>query len=528
MKASPLSQKRRAVVLLAVLVVVVLLSLASYKYADLMLGEYRAAYSSARAAQARAFADSGVAYTMALLADPQLDLVTGGNLWNNPDAFSQPMSSPDPRNQGRFFVVSLSTPDDRDRGQPYRFGVTDECGKINLNAVIKLDSDGSGTKASKMLMQLPNMNEEIIAAILDWIDPDSEPREHGAENEHYSGQTDPYQCKNGPLDSVEELLLVRGVTPDLLFGGDQNRNGTLEQEEGGTGQVADQGWSAYLTVYSREVNVDLNGNQRININEKDLTKLKGLMDEAMLDVNNEAHQLPEDLKTFILAYRLYGGSKVPEGTTMGTMDISAVTAKVQEDLTKGGRNRIPSLWDLVNSQVNVSTGTGRSAKTITVVSPLVSKENQQKLLPLLLDLFTRNEKKEMQPRINVLTAPSTVLKGLRDAAGISEEDFAPVINNRPDLTDGRVGSLLYKTPAWLLTDAGLKVDTVKKLDQYITSRSQVYRFQVVGMFNDRGPSARVEAVVDINQGRPRVLYWRDLSELGRGFPLDPNNINKAN
>jgi hypothetical protein len=72
----------------------------------------------------------------------------------------------------------------------------------------------------------------------------------------------------------------------------------------------------------------------------------------------------------------------------------------------------------------------------------------------------------------------------------------------------------------------MKVATVKKLDQYITSRSQVYRFQVLGMFNSPGPSARVEAVVDINQGRPRLLYWRDLSELGRGFPLDPNNHNK--
>ena len=35
----------------------------------------------------------------------------------------------------------------------------------------------------------------------------------------------PYAPRNGPLGSIEELLLVRGVTPALLFGADLNRNG---------------------------------------------------------------------------------------------------------------------------------------------------------------------------------------------------------------------------------------------------------------------------------------------------------------
>ena len=35
--------------------------------------------------------------------------------------------------------------------------------------------------------------------------------------------------KNGPLETVEELLLVRGVTPQLLFGADINRNGQLDR-----------------------------------------------------------------------------------------------------------------------------------------------------------------------------------------------------------------------------------------------------------------------------------------------------------
>jgi hypothetical protein len=524
MRTSPQAQRRRGVVLLGVLVVIVLLSLAAYKYTDLMYAEYRASYSATRAVQARAFAESGIAYTMALLANPNLDSMTSGNLWDNVDVFSQPVESGDPHNAGRFFVLSLSTPDDQSR--PFRFGVTDECGKININAVLKLDKDGSGTQATSMLMQLPNMTSDIAAAILDWIDEDSDTREGGAESEVYMAMDPPYSPKNGPLDSLEELLLVRGVTPDLLFGGDRNHNGVLESDEGGSGEVAGQGWAAFLTVYSREVNVDLNGNQRININNKDLSALKGQMDQASLNINSEQKQLPDDLKTFILAYRLYGGSAVPDGTMpTGTGNIGDIASQVNNDLMKGGKNNVASLWDLVNAQVSASVGSGKSAKMVKVVSPLMSTDNQQTMLPLLLDMFSTSEKKEMQPRINVLTAPSNVLIALRETAKIQEADFQPILDKRPDLKDPKVGSLLYKTPAWLITDAGLKVSLVKQLDKYITSRSQVYRFQVLGMFNNPGPSARVEAVADINQGRPRVLYWRDLSELGRGFPLDPNNPN---
>ena len=33
---------------------------------------------------------------------------------------------------------------------------------------------------------------------------------------------------------------------------------------------------------------------------------------------------------------------------------------------------------------------------------------------------------------------------------------------------------------------------------------------------------RLEAVIDTNNGRPRIVYWRDLTELGKGFDLQPS------
>ena len=43
--------------------------------------------------------------------------------------------------------------------------------------------------------------------------------------------------------------------------------------------------------------------------------------------------------------------------------------------------------------------------------------------------------------------------------------------------------------------------------------------QALGHFDSGGPTARIEAVIDTNAGRPRIIYWRDLTELGKGFNL---------
>jgi len=58
----------------------------------------------------------------------------------------------------------------------------------------------------------------LTDSILDWRDADSLRRLHGAEADYYLKKPVPYRPKNGPFDSVDELLLVRGVTRELFFG----------------------------------------------------------------------------------------------------------------------------------------------------------------------------------------------------------------------------------------------------------------------------------------------------------------------
>lgn len=60
----------------------------------------------------------------------------------------------------------------------------------------------------------------IVSSIQDWIDPDDDPRINGAESEYYQSLSPPYFAKNGPIDDLSELLLIKGIAdnPELYWG----------------------------------------------------------------------------------------------------------------------------------------------------------------------------------------------------------------------------------------------------------------------------------------------------------------------
>ncbi len=59
----------------------------------------------------------------------------------------------------------------------------------------------------------------VSDSIQDWRSPPGAPRVAGAESDYYQSLPDPYYAKNAPIDDLSELLLVRGVTPDMYYGG---------------------------------------------------------------------------------------------------------------------------------------------------------------------------------------------------------------------------------------------------------------------------------------------------------------------
>ena len=60
---------------------------------------------------------------------------------------------------------------------------------------------------------------DLIDSFMDWVDPGDEHRLNGAEkdDEYYKSQG--YEPKNAELDTVDELLLIKGFTPALVYGG---------------------------------------------------------------------------------------------------------------------------------------------------------------------------------------------------------------------------------------------------------------------------------------------------------------------
>jgi general secretion pathway protein K len=101
-------------------------------------------------------------------------------------------------------------------GVEYEARVIDEAGKLPLNFI-----KGDQMRTVFANLQISPADADIIAdSIVDWIDPDDLHGQNGAESDYYEGLDRPYRAKNAPFDSVEELLLVRGVTRDIYFGHD--------------------------------------------------------------------------------------------------------------------------------------------------------------------------------------------------------------------------------------------------------------------------------------------------------------------
>ena len=106
--------------------------------------------------------------------------------------------------------------------------IDDEYGKINLNALLYEDGGGVENEflplvdALTILFEARQLEFSPIDVILDWLDADDDPRPDGAENDYYQGLEVPFECKNGPMDSIEELLLLPGITPEVFFGDDED------------------------------------------------------------------------------------------------------------------------------------------------------------------------------------------------------------------------------------------------------------------------------------------------------------------
>ena len=116
--------------------------------------------------------------------------------------------------QGSYSVFYEYTDPD-DGSIKIRYGLQDEEQKININ-VAKPEI------ISRLLQMIGGVEEddanEIAYSIVDWRDENSATShpDFGAEDDYYEDLDTPYQSKDFSFESMDELLLVRGMTPELF------------------------------------------------------------------------------------------------------------------------------------------------------------------------------------------------------------------------------------------------------------------------------------------------------------------------
>ncbi|MDP2725884.1 MAG: type II secretion system protein GspK, partial [Syntrophales bacterium] len=109
--------------------------------------------------------------------------------------------------------------------------IEDETGKIPVNKMVAagaakdvLKNDSSVKGLLIRLLRLPDFKldddrvYEIVDSIQDWLDKDDEVTVGGGENSYYRTLGKAYSCKNGLLDCMDELLMIKGVSEELYFG----------------------------------------------------------------------------------------------------------------------------------------------------------------------------------------------------------------------------------------------------------------------------------------------------------------------
>ena len=158
--------------------------------------------------------------------------------------------------------------------------MVDQERRANINT-----ADSAMLEQSLVLMGVDAGDYSVIVnSILDWIDPDNNTRLDGAEEDFYQASEPPYLPKNGPIDDITELLLIKGIreNPDIFYGPGTNSALPSRINKRTNPRL---GFNADVPVYPvglKDLFTPVSSG-RINLNTADVTVLQMIpgMDERM-------------------------------------------------------------------------------------------------------------------------------------------------------------------------------------------------------------------------------------------------------
>ncbi|MBC8094300.1 MAG: general secretion pathway protein GspK [Akkermansiaceae bacterium] len=374
----------------------------------------------------------------------------GTGLYNAPEEFRNIALG-----RGEFQVFRRGRDDE---GGGVFYGVSDEDSRLNINAA-----------STDALGKLNGMTPELVAAIADWRDADNGAMPGGAESEYYLSMQPPYQTRNGPFQTIRELLMVRGMSVPLLFGNDSSHNSLLdaEDEEGKDVFVnehatdADLGWARWLTVNSRVSNVNAAGEDRVNVQSADeaaLTKVPGIT---------------QDIARAIVSYR-------------GQNQFQSIADLL--DVTSGGATNRGGSGASRNQ--NQSSGSGASGRKVI---------SEELLMDIGDDVTVLDSSDAQQGWININTAGLDVLATL---PGVDRQMAQAIISHRQS-------SGFFPNVAGLLKVPGISANNLKQLAPLITVRSETFRIFSEGKVKSSGVRQRIETVVHLSLTGVKTLSYRE-------------------
>ena len=402
-------------------------------------------------------------------------------LFNDPEAFQDIKLG-----RGQFRVLRQSWGNDGEGAERIAYGVSDEESKLNVNLA-----------PAEELRKLPGMTDEVVSAILDWRDEDGRPSPGGAEQDYYSSLSPPYRVRNGPLETIREMLMIAGVSPEALLGRDVNANGLLdpEEDEGPRSPPMDSpdgrleaGWASCLTVESGVENVNAHGKERVNIGTADDSALAGVSgissDLAKAIVAyRERHPL-ESIAQLLDVVPVKKGAPAPPAGTGANQESPQTPSSAG---APGGANPQPPAQSPAPSEPQVTEGGEK----------LVS----QALLKEIADEVTAGPDRELRGAVNINTASATVLACL---PGLTLDLAKAIVAHRR-------GNGAFLNIAGLLDVSGMTEEAFKKVCPRITVRSETFRILSEGLVPSTGARKRIEAVVRLNDfGFDTYGYREDL------------------
>ena len=379
-----------------------------------------------------------------------------GELYNAPDQFRDVSFG-----RGKFRVFRRGR---QDEGGGVIYGITDEESRLNVNYA-----------TTDQLTNLSRMTPEIAASIVDWRGNGSAVTPGGANADYYLSLQPPYQPRHGPVQTVRELLLVRGVTRDLLFGNDKHQNGMLpaagdgeeDSLDAASASDTDAGWAGVFTVASTEKNVNAAGQDRVNVQTADESVLTGVKG------------ITSAMARAMVSYR-------GQNRFQSIADLLDVTASQNQS---SGSN--PNSGQGNASQTQNSSGSSAASSGGKIIS--------QDLLLQIADDITTADGQDSPGLININTAGLDVLACL---PGVDRQLAQTIISHRQS-------SGFFANTAELLKVDGVTPALFKQIAPLVSARSETFRILSEGRVTSTGARQRIQEIVHVGLNEISTLGYRE-------------------